>query len=671
MSETVLTSPVGAHPRQARRSSLTLTPARLGRGVLLLAIFTLGAAFRFADLGLMRFSYDNSYTIYDALRGLSGAGWPSMGQPSSVFLPSPTLMTYIEALPLLIWRSPWSVTIFIVALNTLAIGFVFWAARELLGGAASYTAAMLFAINPWLVYYSRETWVSSLMPFFVTLIAAGLWPTLAAERRSPTGVLIAALAVTAMTQTYIAALGLLIPIGLLLFLFRSRIPRRPVSIGAIVFVAALSLYGLGLLAMQDTTLANLNKFVSGGGELHLTAEGINHALRFVTGMDFHAQYSELALGSDLLSVFSQLVYGVLTLALIGGIGLAVRAIWQKRGERRTAVVLLIGYFVPVLLMTVTSHPVHPYYLLLSVPAGHLLAAWGFLPLTRRLIGRVVGAVLCCGAVVFGLNLHWFNVNTALHPTNPKLDGWTLESGVQLGNVVQQLTADTSSPQRVVVDALPSLIGSLSSQYLTVLSGVAYPDYVVLPGAEPLLYVLVNAASQPEIFGPHAQSFPEKDLQFVDGTRASFIRVMPYDRVAALALPQVKIDWPSAAGLTLLGYTLSSPIEPGRPIDLVTYWRVDADLTENSEWFVGAFYQLFDQHGQSVTKANGHGQWARRWQEGDVYVERTRIDLPAALLAGNYHLKVGLFDSIHSQAYEFQPPDGVQATYNIPLDVAVH
>jgi 4-amino-4-deoxy-L-arabinose transferase-like glycosyltransferase len=654
------------------RSIRSLTRAQVGQGLLSAAIFVVGAAFRLGNLGSMRITYDNSYTIFDALRGLAGAGWPAMGQPSSVFLPSPLLMTYVEALPLVVWRSPWAVAIFIVSLNTLAIGFVFWAARQLLGNVAGYIAAFLFAINPWLVFYSRETWVSSLMPFFVTLIAASLWPTLATDKRSSKGVLIAGLTVAVMTSSYVTSLGLLISIGLLLFLFRSVIPRRPVLIGGFVFAVGMIVYGLGLLTQRDTTVANLNKFLSGGSAWQFNPDAIYHALRFVTGMDFHAQYPELRLGSDWLANLSIAAYSLLTIVLIIGIGLAVRAIWQRRPERRTGVVLLIWYGVPILLMTMSSHQVHPYYLLLSVPAGSLLAAWGFLPFARRPIGRVaVGAVLCGCAVIFGLNLHWYNVNVAQHPTQPKLDGWTLNAASQLGDVIRQLTPDDPSGSRVVVDTYPPLPGAFSGKYVRVVSGVAYPNFIMLPGTQPLLYILVN---QPQVltnFGPHAQTFPTKTLQFADGTSASFVRVMPYDQTTALELPQVKVNWQSTSGLTFLGYTLNGEPNPGTPMELVVYWRVGDDNPIDGADFVGASYQLFDATGQRRAQTDGHAQWAHRWEPGDIYVEQAQIDLPPDLAPGNYELKISLYDSIHQQSFQFEPPEGTQATYDLPIVIATH
>ena len=651
------------------RSLRSITRAQAAQGLLLAAIFAVGAVFRFGSLGTMRISYDNSYTMFDALRGLAGAGWPSMGQPSSVFLPSPWLMTYVEALPLLVWRSPWAVAIFSVSLNTFAIGFVFLAARRLLGNVAGYIAAFLFAINPWIINYSRETWTASLMPFYVTLIAAGLWPTLATDKRSPKAVLIAGLTVAAMTSSYVTSWGLLIPIGLLLLLFRSAIPRRPVLIGASAFVIGMIVYGIGLLGQWDTTVANLNKFLSGGTAWRFKPDAFYHALRFVTGMDFHTQYAGLTLGSDLLINVSLVVYRLLTIMVIVGMGLAARAIWQKRPERRVAIVLLIWYLLPVLLMVLSSHPVHPYYLLLSIPAGHLLAAWGFLPIVRRPIGRVaIGAALCGCAIVFGLNLYWYNVSEAQHPTLPKLDGWTLETASQLGDVIRQLTADNAGSPRVVVDSRPPQPGAFSGKYVRVLNGVDYPGYVVLPGNQPLLYVVVNQPQDLANLGPHAQTFPDRELQFVDGTHVSFVRVMPYAEAAAAALPQVKVDQPTASGLTFLGYTLTNAPHPGHSLDLVTYWRVREDTAINGENFVGAVYQFFDANGQRYAQTNGHAQWAYRWEPGDVYVEQAHLAVPPDLAPGNYELTISLYDSIHQRNYEFELPQGAQVTFDIPIGV---
>ena len=40
--------------------------------------------------------------------------------------------------------------------------------------ARSLLAAVLMAVNPWVIEYSRSTWVQSLLPFFTCALAWGL-----------------------------------------------------------------------------------------------------------------------------------------------------------------------------------------------------------------------------------------------------------------------------------------------------------------------------------------------------------------------------------------------------------------------------------------------------------------------------------------------------------------
>ena len=638
--------------------------------VWLLVIVIVGAGLRLIDVGTLRLSYDNSYPMYEALRGLEGGGWSLLGQPSSVFLANPPLMNFIQAIPLLVWRSPWAVSLFIIGLNTLAIVCVYHAARSLLGEVAGYLAAALFAINPWVVVFSRMTWVQSLLPLFAALIAGSLWPVLIGRRqRAGRRIVIAGVALTFAGLTYVQAWSLVIPIGLLLLVRRAVIPRRPFIIGVSIVLVGGAIYGVGLVSDWATTRAALDKFAATSQPLRVTPDGLNHAVRLVTGLDFDAQVTDLSTQADGLSACSKVVYVGLGLALLAGVCLAGLAVWHARRERHVGLILLISFCVPILLSTVTSHPIHPHYLLITLPAGQLLAAWGLLPLMRRPLGRgLIVAGLSGAALVLGLTLHEYNLAAARQPTRPQFDGWTLTAGTEVGDVVRQLTADNRSPRRLVVDARPSLIGSFSGQVALVLNGLDYPDYVALPGAESLLYVLVNAAPDEPVFGARVETFPDRTLEFPDGTRVSFVRVQPYDQAAALRLPQVPINWPSAAGLTLLGYTLNGPIEPGGLITWMTYWRVDDLRPGSQEWSIGAFYQMFNQAGQKVANADGHSQYARRWQVGDVYVERTTVTLPVDLTPGDYTLNIGLIDGLRDQAYPFQPPAGAQTSLSIPVIV---
>jgi 4-amino-4-deoxy-L-arabinose transferase-like glycosyltransferase len=637
-------------------------------------IFVLGAMLRFLALGLVRHSYDQGYPAYDALRLLDGQELLLLGQPSSVFLDNPPLMAYLQAIPLILWRSPWAVYLFITALNTVALWFVYQAARKLLGDAPGLMAAFLFAINPWIIHFSQLTWVQGLLPFFTAVIAWGLWPALVTDERSSRALLAAGLVLTAMTLTYIQAFAILAPVGLLLLLFRRRIPRRPFYAGLLLFGAAFMLYGLGLASRWETNLTKLQGF-SAQSEFRLTPRGLEHAVRLVTGLDYGETFIQTEAGEDIAQLnFSRLAYTALGLALIAGVIRAILSLRQGGQDGRTATVLILWFAVPILFMTVSPYPVHPHYLLLSCPAGHVLAAWGMAPLLRRPLWRwSLLLVLLLIAGLFGFQVYQVKMAAARNPTGSDFNGWTLASGARVGHAIRALSGGMHGyPRRIYADGNDVLLSSLSGTYVTTMSELDYPHYVVLPGAEPLLYVVVNETLEPEALGPLQEAFPEYSFLLANGVRISFLRALPYSRDAALALPDRILDWPSDAGLSLLGYsiTVSTADQAGQipAMECVTYWRVEALHPAREAWYVGAFYHLLNHEGQIVTNVSQHGQWGYRWQMGDIYVERVNIPIPDYLDPGEYELAIGLFDSIHMTNYPLQSPDGPTNAVTAPVHV---
>ena len=117
------------------------------------------------------------------------------------------------------------------------------------GRAPALVAAALMAVNPWVIEYSRATWVQSLLPFFVSAIAWLLWPVLLGRSQHPKRrTLLALILVTLMTQTYLLAFFIVVPVGALILLFWRRLPKRPLLIGAVIFPVASLVYAAGLLA---------------------------------------------------------------------------------------------------------------------------------------------------------------------------------------------------------------------------------------------------------------------------------------------------------------------------------------------------------------------------------------------------------------------------------------
>ena len=635
--------------------------------VALLAVLLLGATLRLANLGQVRHTYDQAYPSYDALRLLEGQQWLRIGQPSSVFLDNPPWMGYLQALPLWVWRSPWSVYIVMAALNTLGVWFVYLCGRRTLGPTVGLLAAYLFAINPWIVYFSRTAWVQALLPLLLPMVAWGLWPSATGEPFSPRGILTALLALTAMVQTYVQAWGTMAQAVPVMAVFHRRLPRRAVVLGGLVFLLAAAVYASALVAQWPRVAARLGEFSASTG-LHFTRAGIDHAVRLVTGRDFEhvhapgapAEYATRRVGSLWAD-------GLLRLALLVGLLRALLALRRTGRERAIAGVLLWWFVVPILLTSFSSHPVHIHYLLLTCPAGHLLAAWGMAPLFRHYRLRWAAVVVLLGiGVVFALNLGRASQAVARNPTVPEFDGWPLSVGAQIGTTIRELSQGQDLPLRLCTDGREEVLGSLCGHLVTVEQGLNFPHLTLLPGQETLLYVLVNAPVLPNLFGPLGESFPEKALLLADGTTVSFVRVQPYSREAALALAETPLDVPSDSGLTLLGYSLERPPQAGSPLVCTTYWRVERLLPGREGWYVGPFYHVVDAQGRMVANVSGQGRWGYRWQLDDVYVSRVELPTPATGPAGPYLLIVGLFDTIHNIRYPLRLPNSSAEVVEITL-----
>jgi 4-amino-4-deoxy-L-arabinose transferase-like glycosyltransferase len=238
-------------------------------------------------LGAVRHGYDNAYQIYDAVRLLDGGQWLLIGQPSSVFLDNPPLMAYLQAAALMVWRSPWSPYLLVTALNTAAIWFVYDLGRELKGIAYGLIAALLFAVSPWVVHFSRFTWTQGLLPFFLAVACWGLWPALVTERANVRRYFLGLLALAGMLQSYVLAYAILAPVALLLLVFRRRLPQRALVATVLAVLLCLTPYGPGLSTRLESNLEKLARFAGGGSEAgpEFQLEALEHTVRLVTGYE--------------------------------------------------------------------------------------------------------------------------------------------------------------------------------------------------------------------------------------------------------------------------------------------------------------------------------------------------------------------------------------------------
>jgi 4-amino-4-deoxy-L-arabinose transferase-like glycosyltransferase len=733
-----------------------------------LALFVLAALLRFSYLSEIEHNVDQAYPIWQALNTLERGQWPLVGQGTSVLFANPTLTGYLYLPFVAFTRSPLGAYLLVIALNSLAVPLAYKAVRGLLGHRPGLIAAVLMVVNPWVIEYSRSTWVQSLLPFFTCALAWLLWPVLTGQTRKPgRRLLLALIVLTLMTQTYLLAYLMIAPVGLLLLIFRRRIRRLALLTGGTVFIAALLLYGAGLLAQISRVQQDVSEFASAPAQLSM--EAWNHALRLISGADYPLARGQNAPIHDweLRQNVTQIAHYMLLTLLLAGLALALHALLQpspprlfsftpkggfarakgrktalktplhegREGDRQgrlkavlargqlrclqlnqrfdplsqpprgfgvrafstpshqrdTAIILLIWFGLPVLLMSYVGQRVHPFYLLLTLPAGYALVGWACAGIlhsvrTQRLCPsgyaasaygersslRPYSLVMIVLGIPFAalmiVNSQRFAQETAATPGAHDLGALPLDYGIQLAHTV---TAHLPPDGIVYAEVDEWTLNSLAGTTFPLHRDTRAPQFSIIPRGGGV-YVFPFASLPTEWQGP-AYTTMHKQIQLPDGVVLT-VDAYPAD-AAQQVTPHKVLNIASEEGLKLIGYDLSeNPAQRAAPLQgegekdgtsvpsetplpqgeglgvrataLSTYWRVESPAP--ADWRFTPFAQVYDSSGQRIAVVEGAMVTGDEWRVGDVHVHR--MTLPP----GTASIKLGQFDGPRQRNIIFLP-----------------
>src|SRR5690606_37232666 len=134
---------------------------------LLAAILLLAGALRMGAPGITEFKRDEANLSRLALDLAQGSDFPLLGISSSVGIPNPPISAYLFALPYALDSTPLLATVFVGALNVLAVALTWLLMRRAFDARPALIAALLYAASPWAVLFSRKIWAQDLLPPFV------------------------------------------------------------------------------------------------------------------------------------------------------------------------------------------------------------------------------------------------------------------------------------------------------------------------------------------------------------------------------------------------------------------------------------------------------------------------------------------------------------------------
>jgi len=649
-----------------------------------LAAILLWAAFlRFWNLDATEFKYDEARVSNLAAHFVDTGIPPVRGMGSSIGVDNPPLTIYIMSLPILLSRDPLVATGFVALLNVVAVWGCYGLGRRYWSTEVGLLSAVLLAVSPWAVFYSRKIWAQNLLLPGIILFYGFLLAWLLDHR--PWALSGAIVTLAALTQIHFSTLAfipvLLVVLGLRFLspFFSARasarteipsmsVPWKPLAAG--VGLSAL-LYAPYFVFDALAGWRNVRAFVN---LMHTPTqtrwESVNYALLNIGGRQIHAlagpeqfrhflgSIVDLAYWPDRLqeaAVVASLVY------------LAYRW-WRQRGDlqiRQRDGLLLLWLLAPSLSYLRAKSEVFPHYLIPLYPAPYLALAIAVVDLIRSLRRRFSQSRWLCtaGACLLGVLVVWQSYLSLSiyafveqHHT-PGGMGTPIRIYNQVMHTMRQ-NADASGNSQVVVlcqgddprsAECPAVFQFLTSRDLDLRLADKNASLLFPQSERDTLVVLTPGESiAGEALPNHAERLVGQRVALRENVGAyTFYRI---PAAYAPQPPQQPLGTPVrlANGVSLLGYQIGGTLAPGQVVRLALYWRVDAlpaDPPAQGYSFANHVVATDDQrYGQQ----DGPGQRLGLWRTGDTIISWFDIALQAEAPEPPYRLRTGM--------YTFVPPD---------------
>ncbi len=604
-------------------------------------IVLLAALLRLGWLELTPFSYDQARITTLTLDWLRGGPLPLTGMTSSVGLSNPPLSLYLLALPLSLSPSPRAAALFINLLNVLAVVACYGLGRRWQGRAAAWVSALLFAVAPWAVLFSRNLWANSLLPPFVLLSVAAGYLALVEGRQRWLWLLPVAVALTA--QLHWSGFSLVLWAAGALLLFRRRVRLRPLLGGALLGLLTWTPY---LIYQAGHWVAESAQFASRAEASRVDADVFWKVWLITSGSDIHS-LAGLPFRAFLASLppYEPLfaVAGALTTASVGW--LLLRVVRGPRGREREVALLLLLWMVAAIFPYLRhSVPVHIHYLIVLFPATFLAVGLfvGWAAATYRRLGYALSALVVLIAVtqtaVFSSLLNFVGARHTPGGQQPSLGYWEQAAArVRAAPVCEvKIISDGAWP---IWQSEPAIFNALLHDDPRVLYFDAKeerepPPYedgrtlVVLapPPDQAASYVRALLSASTDM-APVALRSGEGEIRFLyeDGGRAS-------------ARPAALEPVGFANGMQLLGYAVSGDAAPGQTIRLFLHWQLIAP--PGNELYV--YNHLLDGSGQKWGQADGIICPMNQWHDGQQVWTWYDVTIAPDAPPGPYQLRTGLY-----------------------------
>jgi 4-amino-4-deoxy-L-arabinose transferase-like glycosyltransferase len=643
----------------------------------LMAIMLLAAYLRLSNLGLTEFKLDEAHVCSKAAEFLASGRPPLVGIGSSVGAANPPLFIYLTAIPLSLSKNPAVIAGFIALLNVGAVLGCYLLTREHFGEKVALIAALLFAVSPWAVFYSRKIWAQDLLPPFVALFFAAVFSMTVKCR--PRQLILVFLWLACLIQLHLSALALIPLVALLLLVFKSRIRLVPLVAGLLVFALIFAPY---IYYEATHGWINLRTFIEvSRGPATFDLKSAQYVAQIISGQGYHALAGASFKGFLAEIMDFAWLNVVETWLLTGGV---VYLAWQAlRGwylgrkdgvsdEMARFTILLSWLLLPVLFHVRHTTPVYPHYFITLYPVQFItigvfvvrvldwtsslannLKTW---PLIRFIAGRMLPISLV--ALILGLALWQVHLTGAFYSFVDRNDtsgghGLPVKYYLQAAESLKRLTDGAqvlilSEGDVPAWHETPAIFDFLLQPEITP-RFISYQEALVFPRADALYLLAPGDNLAVSVLDEYAQELINERISLRGGPDAfRFYRFKAGD-LTSIKAALADGDTPAALdnGVEILGYDVSGEVSPGGDLRLALYWTVRT-VPDASYHF---FNHLVDDEGQRWGQKDGTGYPAGQWREGDAVVSWFDIPIASDAPPGEYWVLTGMYTY----------PEGVRAS----------
>jgi len=622
-------------------------------GALCALILALALFLRVRGLTTTGIWSDQAFTLNTAMRWVNGGPMPLASNKSSIGTINPPMIEYLYALALRIWPDILSVSVLTMVSGMVAVVAAGWSVYKLFGARAALWSMLIFAVNPWSVWYSQLIWNQTMVPIFSALMLACLLLYFAVEQR-PVYLILCFVCASCMTQVHPGSSVQVATMGLVFLLFWRKLRLWPVLAGGGLFVL---LYVPYLLYERGAGWADLRAMVGlAGSPAPFSTASVLVSMDLLHGRGVFDSASYLA-------QFDGLATALMVLSLVYGLWAGTRAFAQRRrdprADREASGLAIMGFWfaVPILFYLRSSHYLQIFYLIGQVPVHFMLmgvcldglqrfveqrATRAHGRVARRALRVVAGAVLPLPllALVAWQGALSVQFQDARAQARESTQVRHVRAAIQ---TARHLLAEPPACELVIV----SEGHSLERSDLAPLREFTVPERVLLADGRLAVPVPAPCAVYLDALpGSRASGWLASTASLLPGAGVLVggetwqFYEFPVDKRADLAEERASQS-PLAAwvnGAALVAYA-RGPLLPGAALPLTLTWSVESEPPP-ALFHVGTY--LLSPDGQVAAQSDGPGFDSIQWRAGDRFVTWFDIPVPPDLKPGTYQVAVAFY-----------------------------